>query len=106
MRPLAAFGPSVERRLAQLLALLLVLPSLVLSGAGPALAQSWTVEGQNIPSAFDCDHLYYSNFRSGMEFANDASGAATVRNTVISKRVGSGLPDYWSTDMAMGRGPR
>ncbi|MFB8201179.1 DUF7927 domain-containing protein, partial [Kitasatospora purpeofusca] len=105
MRHLAAFGPSVERRLAQLLALLLVLPSLVLSGAGPALAQSWTVEGQNVPSAFDCDHLYYSNFRSGMEFTNDASGAATVRNTVISKRVGSGLPDYWSTNMAMGTDP-
>ncbi|WP_327064041.1 isopeptide-forming domain-containing fimbrial protein [Kitasatospora purpeofusca] len=40
-----------------------------------------------------------------MEFANDASGAATVRNTVISKRVGSGLPDYWSTNTAMGTDP-
>ncbi|MFB6893664.1 hypothetical protein ACFCX4_30585, partial [Kitasatospora sp. NPDC056327] len=109
MRPLPALGPRVERGLAQLLAqvlvLLLVLPSLVLLGAGPASAQTWAVEGQNVPSVFDCDHLYYSNFRSGMQFANAADGAATVRNTVISKRVGAGLPDYWSTNMAMGTDP-
>ncbi|MBW4716800.1 DUF11 domain-containing protein [Saccharothrix sp. SC076] len=70
-----------------------------------AVAQAWAVEGERDPSAFDCDHLYYSNFRSGMEFVNGPDGTPTIANTVITKRVGSGLPDYWSASMALGRDP-
>ncbi|WP_244223440.1 DUF11 domain-containing protein [Amycolatopsis circi] len=77
----------------------------VVGGAAPASAQTWPVEGEQSPSAFDCDHLYYSNFRSGMQFRTDAAGDAEIQNTVISKRAGSGLPDYWSTDMALGKDP-
>ncbi|CCH30118.1 DUF11 domain-containing protein [Actinosynnema sp. NPDC047251] len=73
--------------------------------APAAAAATWEVEGENDPSTFDCDHLYYSNYLSGMQFENDASGEPTIDNTVISKRVGSGLPAYWSTSMALGKDP-
>ncbi|MEV0676458.1 DUF11 domain-containing protein [Actinosynnema sp. NPDC050436] len=70
-----------------------------------AWAADWAVEGEDRPSTFDCDHLYYSNYRSGMEFATGPSGEPVIANTVISKRTGSGPPDYWSTSMALGRDP-
>ncbi len=82
--------------------------AVVLAGfvpAGTALAATWPVEGENVPSVFDCDHLYYSNIRSGMQFRSDATGDAEIQNTVISKRAGAGLPDYWSTNMALGKDP-
>ncbi|MFD6066624.1 DUF7927 domain-containing protein [Amycolatopsis lurida] len=72
---------------------------------GTAEAATWPVQGENDPSTFDCDHLYYSNFRSGMQFRTGASGDAEIQNTVISKRAGSGPPDYWSTNMALGKDP-
>ncbi|EMD29698.1 internalin [Amycolatopsis azurea DSM 43854] len=72
---------------------------------GTAQAATWPVQGENDPSTFDCDHLYYSNFRSGMQFRAGAEGAAEIQNTVISKRAGGGPPDYWSTNMAMGKDP-
>ncbi|MFI6643911.1 isopeptide-forming domain-containing fimbrial protein [Streptomyces sp. NPDC050504] len=98
---------SVRGLLAQSLCIAMSLPALALIGAGEAAAQSWTVEGESNPSAFDCDHLYYSNYRSGMQYANDANGRATIQNTVISKRnpTANGLPDYWSTNMALGKDP-
>ncbi|MFJ2768163.1 LPXTG cell wall anchor domain-containing protein [Streptomyces sp. NPDC087300] len=96
-------SPQLRKLLAQLLALAVLASGLVLFGAGPAAAASWDVEGEDNPSTFDCDHLYYSNYRSGMEFANDAAGNATINNTVITKRKTSSPPDYWSTSMAMGK---
>ncbi|GAA1948614.1 DUF11 domain-containing protein [Amycolatopsis minnesotensis] len=79
--------------------------ALAVTGTGSATAASWPVEGEQSPSVFDCDHLYYSNIRSGMQFGNDAAGDARIENTVISKRQGSGPPDYWSTNSALGRDP-
>ncbi|MFE5501355.1 CARDB domain-containing protein [Amycolatopsis japonica] len=76
-----------------------------LAPAGVAQAATWPVQGENDPSTFDCDHLYYSNFRSGMQFRSDAEGDAAIQNTVISKRTGAGPPDYWSTNMALGKDP-
>ncbi len=72
---------------------------------GTAQAATWPVQGENDPSTFDCDHLYYSNFRSGMQFRTGASGDAEIQNTVISKRAGAAPPDYWSTNMALGKDP-
>ncbi|WP_306333402.1 DUF11 domain-containing protein [Streptomyces sp. KL118A] len=95
----------LRKLLAQLLTLAVLASGVVLGGAGSAAADTWTVEGEENPSTFDCDHLYYSNYRSGMEFANDASGDATINNTVITKRQTSSPPNYWSTSMAMGRDP-
>ncbi|ATL30672.1 internalin, putative [Streptomyces formicae] len=98
-------SPPLRKLLAQLLALAVLASGLVLFGAGSAAADSWAVEGEENPSTFDCDHLYYSNYRSGMEFANDASGDATIKNTVITKRKTANPVDYWSTSMAMGKDP-
>ncbi|MET8685984.1 DUF11 domain-containing protein [Streptomyces sp. NPDC004732] len=97
--------PPLWKLLAQLLTLVVLASGLVLGGAGSAAADTWTVEGEENPSTFGCDRLYYSNYRSGMEFANDASGDATINNTVITKRKTSSPPDYWSTSMAMGKDP-
>ncbi|MEW2389583.1 isopeptide-forming domain-containing fimbrial protein [Streptomyces venezuelae] len=97
--------PLLRNLLAQLLALVVLASGLVLFGAGSAAADTWTVEGEENPSTFDCGHLYYSNYRSGMEFANGASGDATIENTVITKRNTTSPPDYWSTSMAMGKDP-
>ncbi|MFE0026019.1 internalin [Amycolatopsis sp. NPDC059021] len=98
---------SVPRGIAiQVVAAAVAISAVLVGGAAPAAAQSsWPVEGEHSPSTFDCDHLYYSNYRSGMQFRNDAAGAATIENTVISKRTGPGPPDYWSTNMALGKDP-
>ncbi|MCG3753567.1 DUF11 domain-containing protein [Amycolatopsis sp. Poz14] len=98
-------GKAVRRFAVQVLVTAVAVSGLVVGGAAPASAQTWPVEGEQSPSAFDCDHLYYSNFRSGMQFRTDAAGDAEIQNTVISKRAGSGLPDYWSTNMALGKDP-
>ncbi|MFG3254724.1 isopeptide-forming domain-containing fimbrial protein [Streptomyces sp. NPDC048172] len=97
--------PPLGPALVQILVLALLMPALSLVTAVPARAQAWAVEGQNDPSTFDCDHLYYSNYRSGMQFRNGADGGAEIQNTVVTKRVGSGLPDYWSSNMAAGTDP-
>ncbi|WP_406633328.1 hypothetical protein [Amycolatopsis sp. WGS_07] len=96
---------AVRRFAVQVLVTVLAVSGVAVGTAAPAAAQTWPVEGEQSPSAFDCDHLYYSNFRSGMQFRADAAGDAEIQNTVISKRAGSGLPDYWSTNMALGKDP-
>ncbi|MER5866516.1 hypothetical protein [Kitasatospora sp. NPDC002040] len=54
----------------------------------------------------DCDHLYYSNYRSGSVFDNDGSGHPVITNRVISRRaVATSPPNYWSSSMAAGRDP-
>ncbi|ONI72603.1 hypothetical protein ALI144C_41995 [Actinosynnema sp. ALI-1.44] len=93
----------MRRFAARVLVTVVAVSGLAVGGAVSASAQSWAVEGEQTPSTFDCEHLYHSNFRSGMQSRNDAAGDATIQNTVISKRVGSGLPDYWSTTMAIGK---
>ncbi|MFE3170309.1 internalin [Amycolatopsis sp. NPDC059090] len=98
-------GKAVRRLAVQVLVTAVAVSGVVVGGAAPASAQTWPVEGEQSPSAFDCDHLYYSNFRSGMQFRTDAAGDAEIQNTVISKRAGGGLPDYWSTNMALGKDP-
>ncbi|ATY12621.1 DUF11 domain-containing protein [Amycolatopsis sp. AA4] len=98
-------GKAIRRSAAQFLVLAVAVSGLAVGGAVPASAQTWPVEGERSPSVFDCDHLYYSNFRSGMQFRTNAAGDAEIENTVVSKRAGSGPPDYWSTDMALGKDP-
>ncbi|MGW8378238.1 isopeptide-forming domain-containing fimbrial protein [Streptomyces sp. ODS28] len=90
---------------AQVLALVLMVPALVVAGSGQAAAESWPVEGERTPSSFGCDSLYYSNYRSGMQFQDDAAGDASIDNTVITKRKGGTPPDYWSSSMALGKDP-
>ncbi|MER5887913.1 SpaA isopeptide-forming pilin-related protein [Streptomyces sp. NPDC001941] len=109
---MAAPPPARSRRawrvlLTQVLSTTLTVPALLMTTATPAAAASWTVEGERDPSTFDCDHLYYSNFRSGMQFRNGANGDAVIQNEVITKRnpPAAGPPDYWSTSMAMGMDP-
>ncbi|WP_245573904.1 internalin [Amycolatopsis nigrescens] len=82
-----------------------VASSVLMLGSGQADAATWPVEAEQNPSTFDCAHLYHSNIRSGMQFRTDTSGDATIENTVISKRLGTGLPEYWATNMAMGKDP-
>ncbi|GAA4531600.1 DUF7927 domain-containing protein [Amycolatopsis samaneae] len=99
---------STPRRIAiQLLAAAVAASTALVGAATPAAAQtaSWPVEGEHTPSTFDCEHLYYSNYRSGMQFVNDSAGDATIDNTVITKRTGGGPPDYWSSNMALGKDP-
>ncbi|MGW7531392.1 DUF7927 domain-containing protein [Amycolatopsis sp. NPDC054798] len=98
-------GKAVRRLAVQALVTAVAASGLAVAGAAPASAQTWPVEGEQSPSVFDCDHLYYSNFRSGMQFRTDSAGDAEIQNTVISKRAGSGPPDYWSTNMALGKDP-
>ncbi|MFC4334324.1 DUF7927 domain-containing protein [Salininema proteolyticum] len=66
---------------------------------------AWSLTSENDPARMSCDHLYYSNFRSSAQFANDADDNATINNTVTSKRTGNQPPDYWSTNMAVGPDP-
>ncbi|MEU6124740.1 isopeptide-forming domain-containing fimbrial protein [Streptomyces sp. NPDC047123] len=105
--PLPPWRRPLRRFLAHVVALALLVPGVVLAGAVPAAAQTWTVEGEKNPSTFSCDRLFYSNYRSGMAFEDDASGAARITNTVITKRKppSNGLPDYWSASMAAGTDP-
>ncbi|WP_410651333.1 internalin [Amycolatopsis sp. cmx-4-54] len=77
----------------------------LVSGVPTASAADWVVQGEKDPSVFDCDHLYHSNYRNGFEQANGAGGDATIENSLITKRTGGGPPDYWSSNMAMGRDP-
>ncbi|MEU8893552.1 SpaA isopeptide-forming pilin-related protein [Streptomyces sp. NPDC048442] len=94
-----------HRLVAQAMAVLMAAGSVSVLGITPAAAQDWTVEGENNPSTFDCDSLYYSNFRSGAKFNNGPDGKATIENTVITKRTAGSPRDYWSSNMAMGKDP-
>ncbi|MFJ2741456.1 hypothetical protein ACIO3O_17530 [Streptomyces sp. NPDC087440] len=71
----------------------------------PAYAADYPLQS-DAAASIDCDHLYYSNYLSGSQFDNDASGEPEITNRVVSRRpAGSSLPAYWSTNSAIGRDP-